>query len=180
MNERIALVTLFNQGGIEKINSFFQTIEEPLCKIPFGKNVNDRIKVDTLPYHLTISAWDIEKKDEILKELAPINFPKFSIHVDSIQIMNGKENSYVLYFNIEPNNELKLLHETIYSVLPSERHNPAHVHFHITITIEKDYEKIIRIKKELEKNFTPFNLDINRLGLFSIYPANLIKIINSN
>lgn len=180
MNERITLVSLFNQSDLEKINNIIKVINEPLCKVPFGKNVDNRIKADTLPYHFTLSAWDISQENFILQELSNINFNSFKVNVDSIEIMNGKENSYVLYFNIKVNNELKLLQERIYNILPSEKYNPNKFQFHITITIDKDYEKIIRIKNKLKEIFIPFDLEINSIGLFEIYPATLIKIMNCN
>ncbi len=178
MNERITLVSLFNQNDLEKINNIIKIIDEPLCKVPFGKNVDNRIKADTLPYHFTFSAWDISQENFILQELSNINFNSFKVNVDSIEIMNGKENSHVLYFNIKASDELKLLQEKIYNILPSEKYNPNKFQFHITITIDKDYEKIIRIKNKLEEIFIPFDLEINSIGLFEIYPANLIKTIN--
>ncbi len=178
MNERITLVSLFNQNDLDKINNLIKIIDEPLCKVPFGKNVDNRIKADTLPYHFTLSAWDISQENFILQELSNINFNSFKVNVDSIEIMNGKENSYVLYFNIKVNNELKLLQERIYNILPSEKYNPNKFQFHITITIDKDYEKIITIKNKLEEIFIPFDLEINSIALFEIYPANLIKTIN--
>ena len=180
MNERITLVSLFNQSDLEKINNIIKVINEPLCKVPFGKNVDNRIKADTLPYHFTLSAWDISQENFILQELSNINFNSFKVNVDSIEIMNGKENSYVLYFNIKVNNELKLLQERIYNILPSEKYNPNKFQFHITITIDKDYEKIIRIKNKLKEIFIPFDLEINSIGLFEIYPATLIKTMNCN
>jgi len=180
MNERITLVSLFNQSDLEKINNIIEVINEPLCKVPFGKNVDNRIKADTLPYHFTLSAWNISQENFILQELSNINFNSFKVNVDSIEIMNGKENSYVLYFNVKVNNELKLLQERIYNILPSEKYNPNKFQFHITITIEKDYEKIIRIKNKLEEIFFPFDLEINSIGLFEIYPATLIKTMKCN
>lgn len=178
MNERITLVALFNKNNLEKINSIIKTINESLCKVPFGKNVDDRIKVDTLPSHFTLSAWDIDQENFILQKLSNLNFNKFKVIVDSIEIMSGKENSYVLYFNIKANNELESLQKRIYNILPSKKYNHNKFQFHITITIDKDYEKIIRIKNKLEEIFIPFDLEIDSIGLFEIYPANLIKTVN--
>lgn len=163
MNERITLVSLFDKNNLNKINNIVNKINYHLCKVPFGKNVDDRIKADTLPYHFTLSAWNISQENFILKELLSINFHSFKINIDSIEIMNGKENSYVLYFNIKTNDELKLLQEKIYNILPSEKYNPDGFQFHITITIDKDYNKIDRIKKEIENSFTPFELEINKI-----------------
>lgn len=177
MKERITLVSLFNQNNLEKINNIIKTINEPLCKVPFGKNVDDRMKADTLPYHFTLSAWNINQENFILQELSNINFSSFKVNADSIEIMNGTENSYVLYFNIKASNELKALQEKIYNILPSEKYNPNKFQFHITITIDKDYQKIRKVKQELEKVFVPFELEVNCIGLFEIYPATLIKMV---
>lgn len=155
MNERITLISLFNQNDLEKINNVIKIINEPLCKVPFCKNVEDRIKVDTLPYHFTLSAWNIEQENFILQELSNINFNSFKVNVDGIKIMDGKENSHVLCFSIKANDELKSLQEKIYNILPIEKYSPNSFQFHITIAIDKDYEKIIRIKKKLEDIFIP-------------------------
>lgn len=93
--------------------------------------------------------------------------------------MNGKENSYVLYFNIEENEKLKLLQEQIYRVLPSERYNPENFDFHITIHIDKDYNKIISMKEQITQDFKPFELEIDTFRLYEIYPAKLVKQFNS-
>lgn len=178
MNERITLISMFDQNNLEKINNIIKIINESICKVPFIENINDRMKVDTLPYHFTFCAWNINQKNYILQELSNINFKRFKVNVDGIEIMNGKENSYVLFFNIKKSNELKLLQEKIYKILPMEKYDPNKFQFHITITIEKNYEKIIRIKKKLEEIFIPFDLEINSLGLFEIYPANLIKKVS--
>lgn len=180
MNEKITLVSLFNQDNLNKISNITNQIQEVFCKVPFGKNVDDRFKADTLPYHFTLSAWDINKENFIINELSGISFNKFKIIVDSIGIMNGKENSYVLYFNIMINKELKLLQEKIYNISPSEKYKPDNFQFHITITIDKDYDKIIKIKNELEKIFTSFELEVNTFGLFEIYPAKLVKTFSYN
>lgn len=94
--------------------------------------------------------------------------------------MRGQEESFVLYFNVQMNEELRKLHQAIYDILPSNKYNPQTFQFHITIAIDKDYEKIKRIKNSLEDHFSIFELEIDSLGLFEIYPANLVKKINSN
>ena len=178
MNNRITLVSLFDSKNLNKVKQFTDIIKEPLCKVPFGKKVESRIEADTLPYHFTLCAWNIENEENVIKQFSTLSFRNFKILVDGISIMNGKENSYVLYFNIKANNELESLQKRIYNILPSEKYNPNKFQFHITITIDKDYEKIIRIKNKLEEIFIPFDLEINSIGLFEIYPANLIKTIN--
>ena len=90
--------------------------------------------------------------------------------------MSGKENSYCLYFELEKNIELEKLQREIYNLCPSERYNPDNFTFHITIHIDKDYEKIICMKNILEKDFKDVELFVGNFGLYEIYPAKLVKL----
>lgn len=173
MNERITLISILDSENLEKIECYINKINEKLCKIPFGKNVDNRELADTLPYHFTISVWNIIDEDKVIKELSKINFPKLRLTIDNVKIMNGKENSYVLYFSIKENNELKLLQQKIYEVLPNEKYNPDNFTFHITIHIDKDYNKINLMKDKLLDSFTPFQIEVDTFGLYEIYPAKL-------
>lgn len=183
MNKRITFVSAFDDKNMEKIESRTKKIKEKLCKVPFGKNVDNRIEMDTLPYHFTLSAWDIEDEKNVKKALSQMEFPKLKISINNVEIMKGKENSYVLYFNIKENEKLKLFQKKLYQILPSERYNPENYHFHITIHIDKDYKKILSIKEKILQNFKPFELEVAAFRLYEIYPAKLIKqfnIINDN
>lgn len=179
MNERITFISYFNDSNLEKIKSYTKQLNDKLCKVPYGVNVDSREKADTLPYHFTLSAWDIFCEEKVIDELSKIEYPKLKILINDIEIMNGKENSYVLCFNIEKSEELKLLHSKIYQVLPSEKYNPDIFNFHITIHIDKDYKKIMTMKEKLLENFTPFELEIDSFGLYEIYPAKLVKKVTS-
>lgn len=180
MNERITFISIINEINLKKIEYYTKKINAKLCKVPFGKNVDNREKADTLPYHFTLSAWDISYEKKVIKELSKIEYPKLRIIINDIKIMNGKENSYVLYFNIEDNNELKKLQQKIYQVLPSDRYNPNNFNFHITIHIDKDYNNVISMKEKLLESFIPFELEINTFELYEIYPAKLVKEFNSS
>ncbi len=90
--------------------------------------------------------------------------------------MNGKENSYCLYFELENNEKLKKLQREIYNLCPSIKYNPDNFTFHITIHIDKDYKKVISIKNILEKDFKEIELIVENFGLYEIYPAKLVKI----
>lgn len=178
MNKRITLISTFDDISIKKIEYSIRQVSEKLCKVPFGKIVGNRIEMDTLPYHFTLSAWDIENEKNVKKILSQIEFSKLKIYINNVEIMNGKENSYVLYFNIEENEKLKLLQKQINQYLPSEKYNPKNFIFHITIHIDKDFEKIASIKEKISQNFKPFELEVNSFELYEIYPAKLIKRFN--
>jgi len=175
MNDRITFIAVFSDVYLKKIENYTKEINDKLCKVPFGKNVYNRYEADTLPYHFTLSAWDISNEENTIKTLSKIEYPKIKLFINGIDIMNGKENSYVLFFNIEENKELKLLQQKIYDVLPNEKYNPNNFNFHITIHIDKDYNKIISIKEKILEKFVPFELEVNTYSLFEIYPAKLIK-----
>ena len=175
MNERITFISDFDDINLKKIEHYIKVINDKLCKVPFGKNIDNRENADTLPYHFTLSAWDISCKEKVIDELSKIGYPKLKILINDIAIMNGKENSYVLYFDIEKSEELKLLQSKIYQMLPSKKYNPENFNFHITIHIDKDYTKIITMKKKLLDNFTPFELKVDTFGLYEIYPAKQVK-----
>ena len=175
MNERITFISVFNDISLEKIEHYTKKINDKLCKVPFGKNVDNREEADTLPYHFTLSAWDISCEEKIIDELSKIKYPKLKILINNIEIMNGKENSFVLCFSIEKSEELKLLQSKIYQMLPSEKYNPDNFNFHITIHIDKDYTTINSMKKKLLEKFIPFKLEVDTFGLYEIYPAKLVK-----
>ncbi len=178
MNERITLISIFDNESIIRIKDILKVINKVnLCKVPFGKNVVNREEVDTLPFHFTFCAWDISQEKEILNSLKNISFNKFQIKIKDIKIMNGKENSYILYFEVENNDYLKELQKEIYKISPIEKYNPDNFKFHITIHIDKDYELVLKMEKELKENFESFNLVVESLGLYEIYPAKLIKNI---
>ena len=179
MNKRITFISVFDDRNIEKIKYYVKKINEKLCKVPFGKNVNNRIEADTLPYHFTLSSWNIKDKDKVIIALSQIVFSKLKIYINNVEIMNGKDNSYVLYFSIEENKKLKLLQQQIYHVLPNERYNPENFKFHITIHIDKDYNKIMSMKEQILQDFKPFELEVDKFRLYEIYPAKLVKQFNS-
>lgn len=176
MNERITFISMFDKEVLSNIEYYTKQINENLCKVPFGKNVGNREEVDTLPYHFTLSAWNISNEENVIKGLSKLAFPKLRLIVNNVEIMKGKENSYVLYFSIEDNEELKLLQQKIYEILPSEKYNPNNFNFHITIHIDKDYNKIISMKEKILQNFIPFEIEVDTFGLYEIYPAKLVKI----
>lgn len=174
---RLTIVTLFEEESINKLTCLLSNIKIPLCKVPFNNNTKYRDEIDTLPLHMTLSSDDISKKEDILTKIHKINFSQFNITIDSIKIMPGRENSYVLYFNVMLSEKLKELHKEIYNILPNKKYEISTYNFHITITIDKNYDNIIKIKEQLEKEFRPIDITIKSIGVYEIYPAKLIKNI---
>ena len=177
MNERITLISQFDENSYNQIEEIINKLDQNknICKVPFGKNV-DRYKVDTLPYHFTMCAWNIKDKESIISKLNQLYFAKLKVKITGLNIMTEKENSYCLYFELENNEELKKLQRKVYNLCPSIKYNPDNFTFHITIHIDKDYEKIICMKNILEKDFKDVELFVGNFGLYEIYPAKLVKL----
>ncbi len=132
-----------------------------------------------MPYHFTIFATNKENQDKILEIAESINIDKIQLQVNDIKIINARYGSYCLYLSIEENQQLKELQRIFYNEFPKEKYNPDDFIFHMTLHIDKDYNKILNLQKILKENFTPFCLEFNTLALFD-YPGEMIKKININ
>ena len=104
---------------------------------------------------------------------------KIQLKVNDIKIMNAKYDSYCLYLSIEENQQIKELQRIFYKEFPKEKYNSDDFTFHMTLHIDNDYNKIVKMQNILKQNFEPFFLDFNILALFD-YPGDMIKKINLN
>lgn len=179
MNNRITCVSLLDEENIEKIKRIIKELPEPLCKVPYGKKVDDRLKCDTLPYHFTLCAWAIDRKEEVLETLKKMQFSPFKVLVTSVNIVEGKEDSLEVRFSVDKNEELSKLQTYLFERVPVPYYHPEHFHFHITIHCDRNHSKIYQMQEILNKNFVPFELEVEKFGLFEIYPANKILEIPS-
>lgn len=91
--------------------------------------------------------------------------------------MDAKYDSFVLYFGIEENDELKNLQRIFYDRILEEKYNPDLFTFHLTLHIDKDKQLIYNLYNKIKQNFKPFDLQFNKLALFD-YPGDMIKEIN--
>jgi len=173
MKDRITLIALFNEVDITKIQQSITINRDELCKVPYIDGLNDRKSVDTLPYHFTFCAWDVEYEKYIIEKLRKIKFTSKEILIDGVDIIENKNSSYILYLNAVVDEKIKSYQENIYNIMPVEKYDPKRINFHITIHVDKDYEKIKRIKEQIK--FKPFSVKIDKVGLFKIYPAELIE-----
>lgn len=168
------LIARFDNLGNEKLNSFINRIDERICRVPYCRVPDpERYAVDNLPYHLTVSSSKKSQK-EIIEALKPLSFKPFEIVVDGVETMCGKKDSRVLYFKIQDSGELNNLLINAHNCLDNDKYLPGNTTPHITIAISRDYEKILRIMSAIEQDFTPFSLQVDSLGLYSIWPGELV------
>lgn len=177
MSNRITLISFIEKNEINKVKQLMSNIKEKTCKVPYGIDDERRYEIDNLPYHFTIFATNKENQEEILKIAESINIDKIQLKVNDIKIMNVKHNSYCLYLSIEENQQIKELQRIFYREFPKEKYNPDDFTFHMTLHIDNDYNKIVKMQNILKQNFEPFFLDFNILALFD-YPGDMIKKIN--
>lgn len=176
MGKRITLISYIDDTEQNKINKILDNINIKTCKVPYGIDDNNRYEIDNLPFHLTIFATAKENQNTMLNLANKIDIGKIKIDIDDIKIMNGKNNSYVLYFSIADNEKLKQVQRVFFNIFPKEKYDPDNFIFHITIHIDKDYTKILKLKDKISNNFEPFSLEFDKLALFD-YPGDIIQKI---
>ena len=168
----LTLVTLFSEESRNVLDAFLQKAEEPVCKIPYGRvEEAEREKLDTLPPHFTVSAWKSSERTQVEETLGRMKFPGAKVTVNGILEKMGAQGSRVLYLSIAPCEELKQAQEELYRRLPNPKYHPDSFTFHLTVGIDRDAEKIRRVRERLAEDFRSFALDVCALGLFEIYPA---------
>ncbi len=177
MSKRITLISFIGNNEIKKVEQLMSNIKENTCKVPYGINDEKRYEIDNLPYHFTIFATNKENQDKILEIAERINIDKIQLKVNDIKIMNARYDSYCLYLSIEENKQIKELQGIFYKKFPQEKYNPDDFVFHMTLDIDKDYNKILNLQKTLKENFKPFFLEFDTLALFD-YPGEMIELIN--
>lgn len=176
MSQRITLISMIDETEMRKVENLIKKAELKLCKMPYGIYDEKRYEMDNLPYHFTIFATNKENQDEMLELSKSINMEKIQVEIDDVKIMNGKHNSFVLYFSITENPEIKKLQRIFYKKFPKEKYNPDTFIFHMTIHIDKDYDRTLEIKKTIKHEFKPFTLEFNQVALFD-YPGEMIQKI---
>lgn len=179
MSKRITLISFIGKNEISKIEQLMSNIKENTCKVPYGINDEKRYEIDNLPYHFTIFATNKENQDQVLKIAEKINIDKIKLKVNDIKIMTARYDSYCLYLSIEENQQIKELQRIFYKAFPKEKYNPDDFVFHMTLHIDKDYNKVLNLQKILKENFKSFFLEFNTVALFD-YPGEMIKKINFN
>lgn len=179
MSKRITLISFIGKNEISKVKQLMSNVKENTCKVPYGINDEKRYEIDNLPYHFTIFATNKENQDKIVEIAESINIDKIQLKVNDIKIMNAKYDSYCLYLSIEENQQIKELQRIFYKEFPKEKYNPDDFVFHMTLHIDKEYNKILNLQRILKENFEPFFLEFNKLALFD-YPGEIIKKININ
>lgn len=176
---RITLISFIKENEINKVKQLMDKIKENTCKVPYGIKDEKRYEIDNLPYHFTIFATNKENQDKILEIAESIKIDKIQLKVNDIKIMNTMYDSYCLYLSIEENQPIKELQRIFYKEFPKEKYNPDEFTFHMTLDINKDYNRILNLQKILKENFKPFYLEFNTLVLFD-YPGERIKTIKLN
>ncbi len=68
MNERVTFVSLFDDNNLAKIEYYTKQINEKLCKVPFGKNVDNREEVDTFGLYEIYPAKLVKRLKSIIDD----------------------------------------------------------------------------------------------------------------
>ena len=179
MRKRITCITIFDKESLNRINKVLLKLDKyHLCKVPYliePYTVKDRETADTLPYHFTLSYWDETKRDSAVEIFCTIHIPKIELLIEDVVIKEGNNGSYNMYFSFKINDQLKEIQNDIYRKTKNEKFNPDTYIPHISIHSDKDYNKLVKMRNILIRNFEKFIVSFDTLGLFEIYPA--VKIL---
>jgi len=107
VNKRITLISNLKQNELKKIDALMSDIKFKTCKVSYGIDDKHRYNIDNLPYYFTIFATNKENQDKFIDLIKTVNIGRIKLKINSIEIMNGKYDSYVLYLGIEKNKSLK-------------------------------------------------------------------------
>ena len=177
MSKRITMISFMNKTELDKVEKLMDNIQIKTCKVPYGIDDENRYNIDNLPYHFTIFATNKENQNEIIKIAQKIDIDKIKVKVNNVKIMKGRNESFVLYLAIEDNEEIKELQRIFFNEFPKEKYNPEKFTFHLTLHIDKDYDKVLELQNTINDNFKPFYLEFDRLALYD-YPGDMIKEIS--
>ncbi len=167
--KRITLVACFDEESNQKIENILTNLNVKLCKVPF--NIENRLENDTLPYHITLSAWNNDKSKEIISKLKTFNAKKI-ISDFVFNIMDSTIKGNILFLDLKDEEKIKKLQKSAYDLLPTERYNPLTYQIHSTINIDENKANNIKLLNQL--NNIILTLTINKICLFEIYPAKLL------
>lgn len=174
MNKRITLISNLRQSELKKIYGLVSDTKFKTCKVPYGIDDGHRYDIDNLPYHFTIFATDKENQDKFIDLIRTVNIGTIKLKINTVEIMNGKYDSYVLYLGIEENENLRNLQRIFYYKFPKEHYNPKSFIFHMTLHIDKDYDTIKILQNKILEKFEPFYLEFDEMALYN-YPGEEIQ-----
>lgn len=173
MQNRITCVAGFDKKSSELIEQTLNNFNiNNLCKVPF--NIENRVLNDTLPYHITLSAWNIAEEPFVTQELKKLKLDRIKTNF-IFSIMDSSIKGKILYLKPLEDEGIKSLQRKIFNILPTERYNPNKYTIHSTVCIDDDLNRINDIYHQV--NHTQLELAIDSVCLFKIYPAELIAKI---
>lgn len=174
MGKRITLVTMPDDETVNKIQTLIQDIPEKMCKVPLGMDDTSKCQMDNLPYHFTIFATDKENESYMLQLMHQLECTTIKIEVEDVCVKRTKENGFMLYLSIKKNAQMYELQNRFYSKIPTKNYNPQHFVFHMTLHIDKEESKVLKMQEIIKAKWKPFTIECKTLGLFN-YPGEMIK-----
>ena len=171
--KRITLVACFDDKSNKKIDEIVANYKENLCKVPY--NVEDRSTNDTLPYHITLSAWNDDKTKYILSKIKNISFKAIKCTY-KFNLMDSTIKGNIMYLDLLDDSNVKELQKIAFNLLPTEKYNPSTFKLHLTININENKKFNINLLNKLRTE--KLSLTIDKICLFEIYPAKLLYTID--
>lgn len=167
--KRVTLVACFDEASNQAIDRVLAAYQGKLCKVPY--NIEDRVANDTLPYHITLSAWNADQAQNILAKLTTLTTDKIKVNY-RFAVMDSTIKGNILFLSPVDDQKIKALQKTAYNLLPTQKYDPATYRLHTTINIAADKAVNLALAQQLQDIVLPLTID--KVCLFEIYPAKLL------
>lgn len=167
--QRITLVASFDEASNRAIAAVLAPDAGQLCKVPY--NITDRVANDTLPYHITLSAWDADYAQNIITKLPTLATAPIKVNY-RFALMESTIKGNILFLEPVADQEIKALQKAAYDLLPTPKYDPATYRLHATINIAADRAVNLALVRQLQDVVLPLTID--KVCLFAIYPAKLL------
>ena len=135
-------------------------------KIPFGRKCDRDAANKTMQYHMTLYHWPKTLDTYCLSRLCGFQSKPCKLQVNGLQIMQAEEDSWLLYFTVNPT-ETFLQLKTHFEEYTGFYFSGFH---HITLAVSKEYNEIAKIYTHIyEKQIFPFELSADRIDVYKIW-----------
>lgn len=135
-------------------------------KIPFGRNCDREAANRVLDYHMTLFHWGKAEDSLYLPRLEHFSSTPFELLVTGAKIRPARENSRLLYLQVQPTPSYR----NLAGLLEAQLQAPTSGFLHITLAISKDLGEIRALYEDVCRRAAfPLTLTADRLDLYHIW-----------
>ena len=161
------LVTRLNKQDLALIKSAILKTGIRTNKIPYGRGCDRDAADQILPYHVTVFHWGKTDDEIYLRRLRDYRTSgSCSLKITGSSILQGKEGSAVLCFEISPDKSFLAQAAELEKILQGKTSDALHM----TLAVSQDHREIRLLKKRIDESLSyPFSIRVEGYGLYHIW-----------